>query len=206
MIRLLQYIPPLAGAGYAIAGVAIGFSGWRGDWLQLLSAGAAFLAGFWATAASLWVESPAQRRPLLAISFLAPITLIPPPFQPLEELTALRLLVVATTLDAFWVMSWVKGKEAQKKHLNRWPWLALTYGGALALAMMRLPLVPAPLVWGFACLIVLVVACRQRLLHPADLNQEAAAHHTLWTLLATVVVVVATSWLAPGEINILLAA
>lgn len=169
---------------------------WRGDWLELLTLALAVVTGLWAAAAARCAATPRLRRPLLAFSLLAPITLVPEVFQPVQELTALRLLTAATIFDALLNASNPSGDQSS---LRRWLWPVLTYGGSVVLAFRQAPLDAVSATWGVSCLAIVVATSAQRLLRPRDLNQEASSLHILWTLLTAVVTAIVVIALARGR-------
>lgn len=180
---------------YAIAGAIAGFGTWRGDWLELLTLALAIVTGLWAAAAARYATTARLRRPLIAFSLLAPITLVPEVFQPVQELTALRLLTAATIFDA---LSTASSPEGDTHALRRWLWPALTYGGSVILAIRQVPVDAVSAAWGISCLAIVVATSVHRLLRPRDLNQEASSLHILWTLATAVVMAIVIASLARG--------
>jgi two-component system response regulator HydG len=209
MSRLGRHVLPLGGAAYALACLILGLPGWRGDWRDLLTVGLALAAGLLAADAAQWAHDPTRRRLLLVLGALSPVTLVAPTFQLVEELSTLGLLEAALVLDALWTLSWTKGGNGDRRGRGRALWLVLLYGGALVCAGVQARLghsayaVAAPLAWGAVCSTLLVLAALGRLLHPADLNQEVSAHHTLWCVAIAAVAAGLAAWLSAGRIELI---
>ncbi len=187
MRRAIHHLPFVGGALYALAGLASGLSTASRAWPELLATITAIIAGALAASAARRA-APAARRPLLALSALAPLTLLPTAFQPVDELTALRLLAVAAMLDAAWTTSWVAPAQGKRALQGRILWLTMIYGGAIALSAVPEPWKFIALGWAAICLASVVITSTQRLLKPQNIVQEAAAHHALWSLLTAVLV------------------
>lgn len=212
MSRLGRHLSPLGGAAFAVAGLLLGLPAWRGDWSQVLTLGLALAAGLAAAFAARWADDPAQRRLLLALSALSPVALIAPPFQPVAELASLRLFEAALVLDALWTLSWRRPVKGEQRGRGRLPWLVFLYGGALALAGTQPRLAQVPLGWalppawvGLGLLLAGLAAIR-RLLRPDDLNQEVAALHSLWAIVAAGAAIALAAWLSAGRAELLWAA
>lgn len=193
MTRFLRQLPQIVGVTYAVVAIIIGAREGRLEWLPLIAGAAAVLAGVWALSAARWAEGRTLRYTLIAFGVLAPISLLPDVFQPVSELTAFQLLAGATAFDIVWLLSAHLALSSTVDRRRRWAWALLCYGGALTAAAAQLPWYTLKLAWLLLCSALLLTVTLRRLFRPENLEQESAAHHGLWLILATLIAGAATA-------------
>lgn len=200
MRPLLQYLPPLMGACYVAIGVALGLRSTGLDVSALLGAALALVTGLGAAAAASQVEGRPGRYPLLAASLVAPIALLPAFYQ-LAPAAAppLRHVALAIAFHAIWSLSLpLVGKEDGSR---RWPWLIFVYGGALAVAGYRNPILPWLVVWFTGLWAVALLIQVRRLRWPSTIMQETIANRLLWTVMASALAGLVTLRLLPLDLR-----